>query len=150
MLCYGRILEKFYGIRRMTSLQGKPLEVCSLNPLTGYYRDGYCKNFPDDTGTHVVCATMTDEFLNYTKSKGNNLITPSAGFPGLKQGDKWCVCAARWEEARKANKAPPVDLSATDSSALRFNTLQTYTKQKTRGGKQTKRKGKKTRRTSHR
>ena len=147
MLCYGRILEKFYGIRSMTSLQGKPLQVCSLNPLTGYYRDGYCKNFPDDTGTHVVCATMTDEFLNYTKSKGNNLITPSAGFPGLKKGDRWCVCASRWEEARQAKKAPPVDLAATDSSALQYNTLEIYAKKsQTRGGSRKKQKRRKTRR----
>ncbi len=135
----------------MTSLQGTPLQVCSLKPLTGYYRDGYCKNFPNDTGTHVVCATMTDEFLQYTKTKGNNLISPSAGFPGLKQGDKWCVCATRWEEARKANKAPPVDLAATDSSALQFNSLETYTKAaQTRGGKRRKRKIRKTRRRLHR
>lgn len=118
----------------MTSLEQRPLQVCSTNPLTGYYRDGYCKNFPDDTGTHVVCATMTDEFLQYTKTKGNNLITPTPTFPGLKQGDKWCLCANRWKEARKANKAPPVDLAATDSSALRFNTLETY-KQSQRGGR---------------
>jgi uncharacterized protein (DUF2237 family) len=134
----------------MTSLKGTPLQVCSLNPLTGYYRDGYCKNFPNDTGTHVVCASMTDEFLQYTKTKGNNLITPSAGFPGLKQGDKWCVCATRWEEARKANKAPPVDLAATDSSALQFNSLETYAKAQTRGGKRRKRKARKTRRRLHR
>ncbi len=134
----------------MTSLQGKPLKVWSLNPVTGYYRDGYCKNFPDDTGTHVVCATMTDEFLQYTKSKGNNLITPSGKFPGLKDGDRWCVCASRWEEARKANKAPPVDLAATDSSALKFNPLETYAKKsQTRGGKRNKRKTRRMRRRLH-
>ncbi len=105
----------------MTSLTGKPLELCSTNPITGYYRDGYCKNYPDDSGTHVVCAELTDDFLKFTKSKGNNLITPRGGFPGLKSGQRWCLCGARWEEARRAGKAPPVILDATDKSALRFS-----------------------------
>jgi len=112
----------------MTSLTKEPLKICSTQPMTGYYRDGYCKNLADDSGTHVVCAKMTNEFLEFTKSKGNNLSSPSSSFPGLKEGDKWCLCALRWDEANKANKAPPVDLEATDESALKFNNLNTYSK----------------------
>jgi len=110
----------------MTSLNGTPLKVCSTNPMTGYYRDGFCKNTADDSGTHVVCSELTDDFLQFTKSRGNNLITPRNGFPGLKAGQQWCLCALRWEEARRAGKAPPVLLEATDKSSLRFNKLQTY------------------------
>jgi len=122
----------------MTSILNKELQVCSKEPLTGYMRDGYCKNRPDDSGTHVVCAKMTDEFLQFTKSKGNDLITPSSNFPGLKEGDKWCLCALRWDEANRENKAPPVDLDATDKSALKFNTLNTYTRKLSRGGRKTR------------
>ena len=121
----------------MSSVLKKPLKICSTQPITGYYRDGYCKNRSDDSGTHVVCAKMTDEFLEFTKSKGNDLSTPSSTFPGLKEGDKWCLCALRWDEANKANKAPPVDLEATDESALKFNNLKTYiqTRKVSKGGK---------------
>lgn len=112
----------------MTSLSNKALKVCSTSPMTGYYRDGYCKNLPDDAGTHIVCAQLTDEFLKFTKSRGNNLSTPRPGFPGLKSGQKWCLCANRWTEALKANKAPPVILDSTDRSALKFNRLRTYKK----------------------
>ncbi len=112
--------------RKMTSLTGETLQVCSTNPITGYYRDGYCKNYPDDSGTHVVCAEVTDDFLKFSKSKGNNLITPRGGFPGLKAGQRWCLCGARWEEARRAGKAPPVILRATEKSALRFAKKQTF------------------------
>ena len=110
----------------MTSLLNSPLQVCSTNPMTGYYRDGYCKNYDDDSGTHVVCAELTDDFLKYTKSKGNNLTTPRYGFPGLKAGQHWCLCGTRWEEARRAGKAPPVILGATEKSALRFSNRRTY------------------------
>jgi uncharacterized protein (DUF2237 family) len=112
----------------MASILNKPLEICSTNPMTGYYRDGYCNNYPDDSGTHVVCAELTDDFLKFTKSRGNNLITPRQGFPGLKQGNRWCVCASRWNEAYRANKAPPVVLGATHKSALKFNNLKTFRK----------------------
>lgn len=131
----------------MTSLLKKPLQVCSKNPITGYYRDGYCKNLPDDTGTHVVCATMTDEFLQFSQSKGNNLITPSSGFPGLRQGDKWCLCANRWDEAYDAGKAPPVHLNATDRSALQFNPLSVYRQNQTKNQPKKKRGGFKKKRT---
>ena len=126
----------------MTSLTKEPLKICSTQPMTGYYRDGYCRNLPDDSGTHVVCAKMTNEFLEFTKTKGNDLITPSSSFPGLKEGDKWCLCALRWDEANKANKAPPVDLEATDESALKFNNLNTYTRKVNKGGKRKTRKQK--------
>jgi uncharacterized protein (DUF2237 family) len=94
--------------------------------MTGYNRDGYCTNMNGDSGTHVVCAQVNNNFLRFTKKQGNNLITPRSGFPGLKSGDKWCLCARRWEEARKAGVAPPVDLHATDKSALHFNSFTTY------------------------
>lgn len=112
----------------MKSLVGAPLEICSMDPITGYQRDGYCRNVPGDTGTHVVCAKVTNDFLQFTKSKGNDLITPSPEnrFPGLKDGQNWCLCAMRWEEARKAGKAPPVVMGATDRSAFQFNPLDVY------------------------
>lgn len=122
----------------MTSLLDKPLAVCSKNPMTGYDRDGYCKNNSDDSGTHVVCADLTDDFLKFTKTKGNNLSTPRPGFPGLKAGQRWCLCASRWEEARQAGKAPPVFLEATSKSALRFNKIETYKNHK-RGGSRRRR-----------
>ena len=112
----------------MTSLNNESLKVCSTSPTTGYYRDGYCRNYPDDTGTHVVCAELTNDFLQYTKKRGNNLITPRNGFPGLHSGQRWCLCAARWEEARKAGKAPPIILESSHKSALKFNKLKTYKK----------------------
>jgi uncharacterized protein (DUF2237 family) len=112
----------------MTSILNKPIKICSLNPKTGYKRDGYCTNTEGDYGTHVVCAKVNNIFLQFTKKQGNNLTTPQPGFPGLKSGDRWCLCARRWEEARKAGLAPPVDLEATDKSALNFNTYNTYLK----------------------
>jgi len=128
----------------MTSIFNEPIKICSLNPLTGYNRDGYCKNMDGDYGTHVVCAKVTDKFLDFTKKQGNDLITPHSDFPGLKSGDKWCLCARRWEEARKAGVAPPVDIYATDKSALNFNTRNTYLEHKLqtrkKGGKRTTRK----------
>ena len=99
---------------------GKPLKLCSMNPLTGYNRKGYCTLDARDSGTHVICALITDEFLQFTRSRGNDLITPRPGFPGLRAGDKWCVCALRWLEAYKARKAPKIDLEATKIQALKF------------------------------
>ncbi|MEI7668554.1 MAG: DUF2237 domain-containing protein [Pseudomonadota bacterium] len=97
------------------NILGKPLESCCDNEPVGFYRDGYCRTGADDTGLHVVSATVTQEFLDFTKSKGNDLQTPvpKYGFKGLNPGDKWCLCAARWSEAEKAGVAPPVDLRAT-------------------------------------
>ena len=98
------------------------LAVCSRKPLTGYFRDGRCTTGPQDRGSHTVCATMTDEFLQFSRSKGNDLITPSPRyrFPGLKPGNKLCLCAARWYEAYRAKVAPPVHLEASHKAALRI------------------------------
>ena len=104
---------------------GEPLQPCSMNPLTGFYRDGCCKTGEDDSGKHIVCAQMTEDFLNYTKSRGNDLSTaiPQFGFPGLKPGDQWCLCASRWKEALDAGNAPPVQLRATHEAALEIVSL---------------------------
>lgn len=101
------------------SLTGAPLAMCSSEPLTGWFRDGKCSAGADDTGVHVVCAKLTEEFLSFTKSKGNDLVTPRGAFPGLVAGQQWCLCAARWEEASRAGVAPPVVLEATHASATR-------------------------------
>jgi uncharacterized protein (DUF2237 family) len=105
---------------------GGPLGVCSEQPLTGFYRDGCCHTGPQDTGKHVVCAVMTAEFLAFTKSRGNDLSTPVPAyrFPGLKPGDRWCLCALRWREAYEAGAAPPVVLEATNAAALRYVPLE--------------------------
>ncbi len=99
---------------------GEPLVVCCDDPLTGWYRDGRCRTDVSDVGRHVVCAEMTEELLRYTSSRGNDLTTPrpELGFPGLRPGDRWCLCAARWAEALEAGCAPPVVLAATEESAL--------------------------------
>jgi hypothetical protein len=99
---------------------GSELETCSNSPKTGFYRDGCCNTGPQDKGVHTVCAIMTDEFLEFSKSRGNDLTTPMPqwNFPGLKAGDRWCLCAARWLEAYKAGKAPQVKLEATHEKTL--------------------------------
>ena len=101
---------------------GETLETCCTNPVTGFYRDGCCKTGPMDFGSHVICAQVTEEFLEFTKSRGNDLSTPMPAyqFPGLKPGDRWCLCASRWQEALEAGVAPPVILSATPEKALQF------------------------------
>ena len=105
---------------------GGELEACCFEPMTGYMRDGYCRTLAQDTGTHVVCAVVTEEFLSYTRSKGNDLTTPIPHwqFPGLKPGDKWCLCISRWLEAEKAGVAPGVVLASTHIKALEFTTLE--------------------------
>lgn len=99
---------------------GSELATCSESPKTGFYRDGCCNTGPQDKGIHTVCAVMTDEFLEFSKSRGNDLSTPKPqwNFPGLKAGDSWCLCAARWLEAYKAGKAPKVKLEATHEKTL--------------------------------
>lgn len=99
---------------------GNTLECCCTSPMTGFYRDGHCQTGPHDTGSHTVCAKVTAEFLAFSKRNGNDLSTPRPeyNFPGLKAGDKWCVCVSRWEEAFIAGVAPPVVLSATHERAL--------------------------------
>ncbi len=101
---------------------GDELIPCSLDPLTGYYRTGCCENRGDDPGMHVVCCRVTAEFLEFSVSRGNDLVTPMPqyGFPGLRDGDQWCVCAARWAEALEAGMACPVVLDGTHLSALEF------------------------------
>ena len=100
---------------------GGELQICSMEPPTGFMRDGLCHSGPHDLGSHTVCAQMTEVFLDYALQQGNDLVTPviEYGFPGLKPGDRWCVCAARWLEAAEAGVAPPVILDATDERALR-------------------------------
>ena len=99
---------------------GKPLVSCGENPKTGYYRDGFCTTGPEDKGIHVVCAVVTTEFLEFSKKNGNDLMTPMPqyDFKGLKQGDRWCLCAARWKEAFESKVAPPVILESTHQKAL--------------------------------
>lgn len=103
---------------------GTELQTCCTAPMTGFYRDGLCQTGPQDRGVHVVCAQVTDAFLSYTKAQGNDLSTPRSSFPGLKPGDKWCLCAARWQEALEDGVAPPVDLAATHKSALEHVSLE--------------------------
>ena len=107
-------------MEKQTNVLGTELEDCSIDPMTGFYRDGCCNTGPGDTGTHTVCSVMTDEFLEYSRSKGNDLITPRPefDFPGLKAGDAWCLCAMRWEEARQAGCAPRVKLTSTNIKTL--------------------------------
>ena len=101
---------------------GQELQICCSNPMTGYFRDGNCRTISEDTGTHTVCAIMTDEFLNFSASRGNNLISPIPlyNFPGLKAGDKWCLCVSRWVEAYEAGCAPNVLLEATNIKTLDY------------------------------
>ena len=107
------------------NVYGSDLSVCSLSPMTGWFRDGYCKTDRMDQGSHTVCAELTETFLQYTKSLGNDLSTPRPqfGFPGLSAGDRWCLCAGRWREAMRAGVAPPVVMEATNQAALRQNSL---------------------------
>jgi uncharacterized protein (DUF2237 family) len=99
---------------------GETLEICSIQPMTGFYRDGCCNTGRDDIGSHTVCVVMTSAFLEFSKSRGNDLSTPlpELGFPGLKPGDRWCLCAGRWQEALDADQAPRVVLRATHEGAL--------------------------------
>lgn len=104
---------------------GEALVACSYDPLTGFFRDGCCHTREDDTGSHVVCARMTTEFLLFSRARGNDLIMPSPQhrFPGLRAGDRWCLCALRWKEAFDAGLAPPVFLQSTHIQALAWVTL---------------------------
>ena len=110
---------------------GQPLDPCCFSPRTGFYRDRFCNTDPQDFGSHVVCAQVTAEFLDYTKAQGNDLSTPVPAFhfPGLKPGDRWCLCAGRWLEAYRAGVAPLVDLAATHEETLAvidFDVLRQY------------------------
>ena len=103
---------------------GAPLAPCPSAHPTGFYRDGYCNTGADDAGLHVVCARVTDDFLSFSKGRGNDLVTPRGGFPGLRAGDGWCLCARRWQGAFAAGVAPPVVLAATHAAALKVSTLE--------------------------
>lgn len=104
---------------------GTELTIAGTDPVTGFYRDGFCSTGNADKGVHVVAAILTDEFLQFSKSRGNDLITPlpAFGFPGLKANDRWCLCVKRWKEAYDAGFAPPVVLEATHEKALDYVTL---------------------------
>ena len=99
---------------------GEPLKPCSEEPMTGFFRDGCCNTSAEDLGRHVVCVRVTAEFLEFSRSRGNDLSMPMLeyGFPGLRPGDQWCLCAARWQEALQANAAPRVVLQSTHAAAL--------------------------------
>lgn len=108
------------GSSAQRNVLGGPLQSCCQDPVTGFYRDGYCHSGPQDPGRHLVCAVMTTEFLVFSISRGNDLMTPHPEFefPGLKPGNRWCVCVLRWKEAYEAGVAPPVVLAATHELAL--------------------------------
>lgn len=111
---------------RPKNVLGEPLASCSEDPLTGFYRTGCCETGRDDQGLHLVCAEMTAEFLEFSELHGNPLATPMPeyGFPGLRPGDRWCLCVERWKEALQHGVAPPVDLAATHISTLEFVSLE--------------------------
>ena len=107
------------------NILGTPLQTCSVRPRTGWFRDGCCRSDPEDRGMHTVCVEVTEEFLGFSYTRGNDLITPQPefDFPGLRPGDRWCLCAARWREAYEAGAAPNVILEATHLSTLGVVTL---------------------------
>ena len=113
-------MKRFDPRENARNVLGERLQSCSESPVTGFYRDGCCNTGPDDFGRHTVCALMTAEFLEFSRSRGNDLSTPmpELGFPGLKPGDRWCLCAARWKEALDAGMAPRVVLTATHEATL--------------------------------
>ncbi|OHV09981.1 DUF2237 family protein [Kushneria phosphatilytica] len=112
---------------RAFNVLGEPLQECCHDPVTGFYRDGFCHTGSEDAGEHVVCAVMTESFLSYSRSRGNDLSTPRPefGFAGLAPGDVWCLCLQRWSEAFRAGVAPPVRLEATHEKALERVPLET-------------------------
>ena len=105
---------------------GTNLKTCCMNPKTGFFRDGYCNTDQFDKGKHIICAVMTDEFLEFSKEMGNNLITPNYdyNFPGLKAGDKWCLCILRWKEALENNVAPKVILESCHENCLDYVSIE--------------------------
>lgn len=111
------------------NILGEPLLPCGLDPVTGFYRDGCCDTGPEDVGSHTVCVAVSDEFLSFTRSVGNDLSTPQPahGFPGLKSGDRWCLCASRWLQAHRAGHAPHVYVQSTHAAALRLIPLKMLT-----------------------
>lgn len=118
-------MKRFDPSEHARNVFGERLQSCCESPMTGFYRDGCCNTGPDDLGVHSVCTVMTKEFLEFSRSRGNDLSTPAPefGFPGLKPGDRWCLCAARWREALDAGMAPRVVLAATHEATLEFVAL---------------------------
>lgn len=112
-------------VNKLVNVLGTSLIACCVSPSTGYFRDGYCRTIDEDIGTHILCAVVTDQFLEYTRLQGNDLSTPVPqwNFPGLKEGDKWCLCISRWLQAEKAGVAPPVILEAIPDTALKYTSL---------------------------
>lgn len=119
-------MKRFDPREGARNVLGERLQSCSEAPVTGFYRDGCCNTGPDDLGLHTVCALMTAEFLEFSRASGNDLSTsmPQMGFPGLKPGDRWCLCAARWKEALDAGMAPRVVLTATHEATLEVVALE--------------------------
>ena len=117
---FGAPCHAVRGMSEGKNVLGGPLKECCRNPMAGFFRDGKCRTCPEDFGAHVVCAEVTAKFLQFSRAQGNDLSTPVSefGFPGLKPGDRWCLCAARWKQAYDAGMAPPVILNATDESVL--------------------------------
>ena len=111
--------------RPARNVLGGTLTTCSIKPMTGFFRDGCCNTGPADVGSHTVCVVLTADFLAYSKSAGNDLSTPMPEyrFPGLNPGDRWCLCAPRWQQAFQAGKAPKVVLAATHEGALEYAEL---------------------------
>ena len=109
-----------------TNVLGEELQCCCRSPMTGFYRDGFCKTGPGDDGMHTVCVEVTEEFLEFSRERGNDLSAPVAEweFPGLVPGDRWCLCVSRWIEALEAGMAPPVILAASHISVLEFADLE--------------------------
>lgn len=118
--------DEVSGIEPRLNVLGEPLQPCSFAPRTGFYRNGCCDTGPEDVGAHTVCAIVTEEFLAFSKAVGNDLSTPRPeyAFPGLVPGDRWCLCAARWQQALEAGKAPRVVLAATHIRALDYCRLE--------------------------
>lgn len=119
---YTKSIKSTMADQNPKNVNGNPLRPCKEG--TGFYRNGYCNTGADDHGTHVVCAVVSDEFLTFTKSQGNDLSTPTEYFPGLKPGDHWCLCGYRFEQARKAGLAPKIILESTHIKALEFTPLE--------------------------
>jgi hypothetical protein len=107
------------------NVMGGPLQLCCSDPETGFFRDGFCNTVQEDRGSHTVCVEITTEFLEFSKSRGNDLSAPipEYGFPGLKEGDRWCLCASRWQEALDAGKAPMIKLASSHYKALEHVSL---------------------------
>ena len=121
-----------FGSGKQRNVLGGMLIPCSITPMTGFYRDGCCHTGVEDAGSHTVCAVMTDSFLTFSKNIGNDLSTPRPefGFPGLVEGDNWCLCALRWKEAFENNKAPKVFLNATNKKTLEYVNIENLNKYK--------------------